>query len=129
MIYLDTNSIIYLIEGDAAAKSSVLSAIAARGPMLLCTSRLARLECRVKPLKDADALLLDVYDRFLGRTNLVLFDVSADVIDRATELRARYNFRTPDAIHLATALVHRVSVYLTGDKQLARCSEVSVQLI
>jgi predicted nucleic acid-binding protein len=34
-----------------------------------------------------------------------VLDVSAKVIDRATELRARHGFKSPDAIHLATALV------------------------
>ena len=35
-------------------------------------------------------------------------DVTAAIIECATELRARYRFRTPDAIHLATAIDARL---------------------
>ena len=50
-------------------------------------------------------------------------------IERATELRARHGFRTPDAIHLATAIEERADLVLTGDVALRRCSEVAVEVV
>jgi predicted nucleic acid-binding protein len=44
-------------------------------------------------------------------------------------LRARYGFRTPDAVHLATAISEGASVFLTGDAELVRCDEVNVELL
>ena len=51
------------------------------------------------------------------------------MIERATELRARYNLKTPDAIHYATAVEVGATVFLTGDRALARCSEVPVEVL
>ena len=48
---------------------------------------------------------------------------------RDPELRARHNFKTPDAIHLATAIEEKADVFLTGDVTLARCSDIQVDLI
>jgi predicted nucleic acid-binding protein len=59
-------------------------------------------------------------------TNLILLDVSSDVIEHATNLRARYGFRSPDAIHLATAILIGADVFLSGDAGLARCTEMNV---
>jgi hypothetical protein len=56
-------------------------------------------------LRMSDAALLGRYDAFFRRRRrLQIVDVSAAVIERATDLRARYRFKTPDAIHLATPM-------------------------
>jgi predicted nucleic acid-binding protein len=98
-----------------------------RAPHL--TSRLSRLECRVKPLRDADTKLLADYEAFFTARRLVTAELHADVIEQATELRAKYGFKTPDALHLATAVVAQADVFLTGDAALAKCSEVKVEIV
>ena len=95
----------------------------------IVTSRLSRLECRTRPLREADSRLLATYDEVFGARRLTLADISDRVIERATELRARHGFRTPDAIHLATAIEERADLVLTGDVALRRCSEVAVEVV
>jgi uncharacterized protein len=90
---------------------------------------LARLECRVKPLRAGDAALLATYDAFFTRARLEVVDVRVAAIDRATELRARYGFKTPDAIHLACAIVTGAHVFVTGDANLGRCTELPVEIV
>jgi predicted nucleic acid-binding protein len=48
---------------------------------------------------------------------------------RATELRAAHGLKTPDAIHLATAIEERADLFLTGDANLARCPGLHLDLI
>ena len=55
--------------------------------------------------------------------------VSRQVIDRATQLRARYYLRTPDAIHLAAAIVGGCDVFLTNDYRLTQCAEIPIEVI
>jgi uncharacterized protein len=83
----------------------------------------------VKPLRAGDAATLATYDAFFTRARLSVFDVSAAVLDRATELRARHGFKVPDAIHLATAIEAGADAFLTGDAGLAKCSGVNVELL
>lgn len=51
------------------------------------------------------------------------------MIERAAELRAQHGFKTPDAIHLATALVQAADVFLTGDAGLTRCPGLQVVVL
>ena len=130
--YLDASAIIYLVEGAGSARTVVGQRIAAAeqdaaGRVL--TSQLARLECRVKPMRTANASLLATYDAFFTRTRLEIVDVSAAAVDRATELRARYGFKTPDAIHLACALGAEADGFVTGDAGLARCTEIAIEVV
>jgi predicted nucleic acid-binding protein len=95
----------------------------------LVTSRLTRLECRSKPLRAGDLVTLTQFDVFFAGVELVLAEVSPAVVERATDLRARYNLKTPDAIHYATAVEVGATVFLTGDRVLSRCSEVPVEVL
>ena len=92
-------------------------------------SRLARLECRVKPLRNNNPILLGEYDAVSGAGRFALLDVTAAVLDRATELRARHGFKVPDAIHLASAIEAGADAFLTGDAGLAKCPDVNVEVI
>jgi predicted nucleic acid-binding protein len=56
-------------------------------------------------------------------------ELDAATIERATNLRARYGFRTPDAIHLATGLEQKVDSFLTSDAALVRCDELRVEVL
>ena len=131
-IYLDANPIIYLVE----AVDPFHTIVAARllpyrtdSQSRIITSRLSRLECRIQPLRNADTRLLAEYDAFFGRERLIVSDVTAEIIERATDLRVRYNFKTPDAIHLATAIEEKADLFLTGDGALARCTEINVEVL
>lgn len=130
--YLDTSAIIYFIEGSATARTRIAGLIGtAEGDPSgrIITSRLARLECRVKPLRDGDAAMLATYDTFFTRARLTVMDVTAAVLDRATELRARHGFKVPDAIHLASAIEGGADAFLTGDAGLAKCPGVRVEIL
>jgi predicted nucleic acid-binding protein len=131
LIYLDTNVVIRLVEGDAPTRAPLTARLAAALGVSasLVTSRLTRLECRSKPLRAGDLGTLAQFDVFFAGVELVLADVSSAVIERATDLRAPYNLKTPDALHYATAVEVSATVFLTGDRGLSRCSEVPVELL
>ncbi len=95
----------------------------------LLTSRLSRLECRVKPLRDGDTDRLAEYDEFFDAERLDLAELTANVIERATALRAQYGFKTADALHLATAVELSAEAVLTGEPAWQRCSEVTVEVV
>jgi uncharacterized protein len=131
-VYLDASCIIYLIEVSSPFHATVahrLLRYQADPKAALVTSSLSRLECRTKPLRGGDTRLLAEYDVFFAAGRLSVAELSAAVVERATELRARYGFKTPDALHLATAILERADVFMTGDAALARCAELRVEIV
>ena len=131
-IYVDACTIIYLVEGaqpfQAQARARIAQLRTGAGAAVL-TSRLARLECRTVPLRENNQSLLAEYAVFFAPADLELVDIDSAVIERATELRARYRLKTPDAIHLATAIEAQADVFLTGDADLQRCTEAKVEVL
>lgn len=89
--------VIRLVEGDAATRAPLVARLTPSlgVPKSLVTSRLSRLECRSRPLRAGDLTTLARFDVFFAGLELVLAEVSAGVIELATDLRAKYNLKTP----------------------------------
>jgi uncharacterized protein len=131
-LYLDASTIIYAIESLPLLRDTVIAWILqAEGTAdgIIITSPLSRHECRVKPLREVKADLLVKYDEFFTRRLVRIAEVTAPVIEQATDLRARYSLRTPDAIHPATAVEEHADLFLTGDTALARGAEVTAEVL
>jgi predicted nucleic acid-binding protein len=131
VIYADANIIIRLMEGNAVIRAPIearLLPLRGTGRFLL-TSRLTRLECRVKPLRANDAALLALYDALFAGAEVDLLELTAQVVEKATELRSGLNVRTPDALHLASGILAGATAFLTGDRSLTRCTEIPVEVI
>jgi predicted nucleic acid-binding protein len=126
-LYLDANVIIYCIEGlrefqEAALRWVERAAQAEQG--LVFTSRFARLECLSKPVAEGNSAKQALFEGFFGKLGLI--SVSDDLLELAVSLRARFTLRSADAVHLATAIAYKADVFLSGDRELARCTEIKV---
>lgn len=121
-VYLDSCIIIYLHEATADLQIAIRDRLlpASGNRLTLSISDLTRLECRVRPLKREDAALLADYDRFFALPDVSRLPLSTKVFDLATELRARHGLQTPDALHLAAALVGGCEQFWTNDNRLAK---------
>jgi predicted nucleic acid-binding protein len=84
----------------------------------------------VKPLRDQNSADIDRYRAFFLSAGLQIVEISVQVIETATMLRARHGLRTPDAIQAASAMSIKGPVtFLTGDRQFRKVSELNVQLV
>jgi predicted nucleic acid-binding protein len=126
--YLDAAPIIYLIEQSQPFATAIRSKLAAPG-IVPITSELSRLECRVKPMRDGNQALLQDFDDYFANTIAEIFPLTRDVVDLATEIRARYNFKTPDSLHLAAAVISNCDVFMTNDQRLNRFMEITIETI
>ena len=131
MIYLDSNVVIRLVEGDALARAPLVARLASSLGVAgsLTTSRLTRLECRSNLLRAGDTATLAQFDVFFSGVEISMIDVTASVVELATKIRAKYNLKTPDALHYASAMEAGASVFLTGDRVFARCSDVALDIL
>ena len=131
-IYLDACTIIYLVEAESSFHAAIVRRLQQHQTdpaSRLLTSRLSCLECRTRPVRDNDRKLLEAYDKLFGADRMVIVEITAEIVVTATKLRARHGFKTPDAIHLASAIEEKADIFLTGDSSLARCTEIAVEVL
>jgi len=127
-IYLDTAPVIYAVE-NVPLYAPVIDARLSVPGVVLVVSDLTRLECRVKPMREGNAALLKDFDDYFQEAVEQTVVLSREVMDRATEVRARYGFRTPDAIHLAAAVLSQCEVFLTNDRRLANFTGIAIEVV
>lgn len=121
LVYLDAQMIIYAVEARepfAEALMPLWQAIA-RGELTAATSELTWLEVLVRPLREGDHERLEEFRQALSHPQLRVQPITLQILRAAADLRAaRATLRTPDAIHLATALAAGCATFLTNDLRL-----------
>ncbi len=131
IVFLDTNIVIYLVEGPPGLgprATTYVTALRSAGHTF-AVSDLVRVECRVHPIRHANHVLLAQYDAFFAATHVQVLPLTTPVCDRATFLRATYNFKLADALQLAAAIVHGCDRFLTNDARLSHCTDIPVDVL
>ena len=92
----------------------------------IVTSALSQLECFVRPHRLASPSELSLFRSFFE--SIVSVPIEDEVLSVASRIRASSRaFRTPDAIHLATAEVIQADLFLTSDRRLTAYKGVKVE--
>lgn len=120
LIYVDSCILIYGVEQHPQFGAASESMMARHAAAQLAISPLVKFECLVLPLRHANTALRQRYDDVLGQ--LVQLPMTEPVFLLGAELRARFNLKPPDALHLACALHHRCDELWTRDDRLLRAS-------
>ncbi|MFS2189317.1 type II toxin-antitoxin system VapC family toxin [Mucilaginibacter sp. Mucisp84] len=128
-IFLDTAPLIYFIEGHSTYQEKLIEYFSANdnGEFAFITSSITLLEVLVKPIKDRKTKLVSQYKNILlNAEGIQIFGISNEVAEKAAELRAKYNLRTPDALQIASALIHEADYFFTNDHRLNSVTEISI---
>ena len=120
LIYLDACLLIYLAERHGRWGAPVADAMARAEEARFVISPLVKCECLVGPIRRGDPVLERAYAELFEV--FVSLAMPEPVYLQAAQLRARFNLRTPDALHLACAQHHRCEGLWTNDERLARAS-------
>ena len=126
---VDTMLFVYHFENNDrfGEQAGVLLAAAERGQCRLVTSVLSLLEVLVIPKRHGMADLCRRYrEMFSSFPNLSVRPVDDQVAEIAADLRAAFAIRTPDALHLATALHARADGFVSEDRGLRRVSAARI---
>jgi len=120
---LDTSLFIYHLESHpryAPLTQLVLGEVES-GRRTAVASVIALMELTVRPWQlGREAVAREYEARLVHFPNLTLAEVTRDVARQAAQLRARFELRRADALHVATALIHEASVLVTNDRKLKR---------
>jgi len=88
------------------------------------------LEVLVQPHRDSDEERIDTFYALLSTyPHLVWIDTNLEIADRAAQLRAKFNLRTPDAIQAATAIVSSSTGFISNDRVFRRVPDLDVIIL
>lgn len=128
-IFLDTSVFIYHFESHREFGPVVkrVFELLSENKAKAVTSVIAQIELLSLPMDERMTALLNQY--FWETPNLVVHAVDQEIASKVAKIRRKYGFRTPDAIHLATAVVYKADVFITNDKRLKKFDEMAVALV
>jgi predicted nucleic acid-binding protein len=90
----------------------------AEGEISLISSELITTEVLVKPITSQNQQSIDSYNKLIFDSGIELISITRNLLISATNLRAKHNLKTPDAIHAATAIDNNCNRFLTNDRGL-----------
>ncbi len=128
-VYFDANVFIYLMEGFPSLERELREI---RDSILhnethICTSELTLCEVLVPAFRANNTGLLALYRQFIETSGAFeLIPTSRETYVRASLFRSLYGLKTPDAIHMASAIESGCTAFLTNDKPLKAPKEIKV---
>lgn len=129
VVFLDTAPLIYFIEKNSRyldVIKPVIELIVSQQAIGM-TSTITLLEVLVLPLREGNKKLAEKYKNILLSSNdLETCEISNVISERAAIIRAKYGFKTPDSLQLATAIVKKADYFLTNDIALKQMNEIKV---
>ncbi len=126
-LYVETSPLIYYFE-ENPTYITLMDAIIDRMRLVpiegVCsTIALAEVLTYPKRIGRTD-LVQDYRDILLHSREFACLPLTVDMADRAADLRARYNLKTPDALQLAAAIEANCDAFLTNNLGLKRVTEL-----
>ena len=99
------------------------------GQSAIVTSELSIVETMVKPLREGDAVIQRLFRDLLNSSEVRLAPTTRALWEAAAEIRAALNLRTPDALHAATSIQERCTLFVTNDSAFRRVPGLPVVVL
>lgn len=131
LIGLDTSPFIYHLDPHpryGPVAEALFGWLEERGSAV--TSTITMTELLVRPYRRADIDHVNTIYAFTSTyPNLSWLPVTLALADDAARLRAKYGLRTPDALHVATAISAAATGFVSNDNAFSRVTELEVLLL
>jgi predicted nucleic acid-binding protein len=129
-VYVDTAPVIYSVElhPDYWTILQPLWVKQQAQKISLISSELLWMETLVFPLKTKNRPLTQLYEELL-RNDIQIIAIDKTILSAAAEIRATTHLKTPDAIHIATALNIGCNLFLTDDAGLRNVLGLTVVVL
>lgn len=118
---------VYHFEGNAEfgpAAGRILRA-AEEGRIQLVTSILSLMEVLVVPKRKRNQELCRLYREFFQAfPNLRVLPIDLDIVEIASDLRAEQGLKTPDSLHVATAIQAGAEAFVSQDLRLDKIQAI-----
>ncbi len=116
-VYLDSCLAIYLVEENALFAPKLEIALKTKFDSSFCVSPLTEMECLIMPLREQNEPLIAKFENWFETIEVIA--INSEIFRKAARFRADNRaLKTPDALHLATALHHNCDEFWTNDNRL-----------
>ena len=132
LLAIDSAPLIYLVEKhpNYLNRMTFILGYVTNGPISAVGSTMILTEVLAQPLRMGRTdLVKDYEDIIQNSVGFTLIPIDEQIAHRAAVLRAKYGLKTPDALHVATALETHCDAFLTNDMGLKRVSEIKVLVL
>jgi predicted nucleic acid-binding protein len=132
ILFLDTAPFIYFFEQHPdyfPPLETLFTRLYETGAQAI-TSVITYIELTTHPARQGEEKLVRKYRDYLANSdNISLFPLDINIADHVVHLRAKYHFKTPDAIQLGTAVACGADYIITNDTAWKGFDEVEVLLV
>jgi len=105
-----------LVEQATGYVEKIAATISKETDIEICISPLVQMKCMVGVFKLQNAELQLSYQQFFKKS--IILDINSETFQLAAKLRAQHGLKTPDALHLATAIQNECEQFWTNDDRL-----------
>ena len=132
VIALDSSIFIYHLEDHPrhAPLTEIIFDDLEKGMNKGITSYLTLMEIITKPKAEGLLQVARDYEYYLTTfPNLTFYEMGIEIARKASDLRATERIKSPDAIQLATAILHGATAFLTNDKIFERVKGIDILIL
>lgn len=130
VLFLDTAPLIYFMENSNPDYTKIMREFFKQAyalPFQPTTSTITVTEILVKPYKKGRSDLIVKYKSAIVNSKTIkICNIDSETANKAAELRANHNLKTPDALQIAAALNNKCDFFITNDFELSRINEIEV---
>jgi predicted nucleic acid-binding protein len=119
-VYFDTNIFIYAFESTVLYRAQLasLADVLDEEKCVVFTSEFTLSEILTKPFRDNMLEAAAGYREMLEDSTIRLAPITRSILIRSAMLRGQLGLKTPDAVHVATAVDSGCSAFLTNDSAI-----------
>lgn len=126
-IFLDTTPIIYFLDVDVnfgERTRQIFEEILSNDRQMV-SSVITCTEYLTFPYRTGNTEKIDVFFEFCKDCGIILCPVGSEIAQKAAKIRAEYkDYKTMDALQLASACIQGCDLFLTNDRQLRQFKEI-----
>ena len=131
-IGLDTSFWIYFLEENQEYLREIRKVVdeIEAGRIEAVFSSIGLIEVLTGPKKFGNFELAGKYQELIAHfPNHTIQGINEQIVEIASDLRARYGIDTSDAVHLATAMDFGAQKFITNDRRLKKVKEIKVEIL
>ena len=130
-IYLDASAFIYSVERIEPYRTLLepMWRQAQAGQFVIVSSDLAVLETLIKPLREGDTVVEQLFRALFDSNEVKLIPAARALWESAALIRAATGLKTPDALHAVTARHADCTLFITNDGDFSRLERLPVVIL